>query len=509
MGSWVGMAAAGVLAAAGVGVAAAEPTGAAGHRAPMVVSEPVQLSLDPRAEGGLGWLATPLVSREPLDTAPLIDEDRLAAGLGPLRVGIDRPLAAVTTPRTAGAWQDNGDGTWTWRLRLTDPGAVAVRVWFEDLHTVTGETLTIGDATGRYAERMDIASAPPGRSLWSSALPGDTALIELTAPGAALAAEPAFIRVGGTAHLYHPSFRDDPQTLILRDTCNEDVACESPDAISRDAVGRMSYSRNGTQYLCTGALLADLDSRDRVPYFLTAAHCISTQDVADTLTVYWFYQRDVCGGTGPALSSRPRTSGAALLATSSDSDVTLLRLTQPMAGGQGFAAWTSQPLAMGETCAGIHHPGGGLKEYSRGQRDSTPLNCTSRPATNYYYGNWSVGITEGGSSGSPLFDSQWRVVGQLYGKCCPSSCALSDCTNRDQWNFLYGRFDVSFPLLAPFLARCPGDFNGSGAVSVQDIFDFLAAYFAADPNADFNRSGALSVQDLFDFLAAYFGPCGG
>jgi hypothetical protein len=54
---------------------------------------------------------------------------------------------------------------------------------------------------------------------------------------------------------------------------------------------------------------------------------------------------------------------------------------------------------------------------------------------------------------------------------------------------------------------CSADFNNSGAVSVQDIFDFLTEYFASDPRADFNHSGAISVQDLFDFLAAYFAGC--
>src|SRR5262249_48640594 len=49
--------------------------------------------------------------------------------------------------------------------------------------------------------------------------------------------------------------------------------------------------------------------------------------------------------------------------------------------------------------------------------------------------------------------------------------------------------------------RCRADFNASGAVSVQDVFDFLAAYFANDPLADFNNSGGISVQDIFDFLA--------
>lgn len=54
---------------------------------------------------------------------------------------------------------------------------------------------------------------------------------------------------------------------------------------------------------------------------------------------------------------------------------------------------------------------------------------------------------------------------------------------------------------------CPADFNRSGSVSVQDIFDYLAAYFSGDPCADFNHSGAISVQDIFDYLAAYFTPC--
>jgi hypothetical protein len=55
---------------------------------------------------------------------------------------------------------------------------------------------------------------------------------------------------------------------------------------------------------------------------------------------------------------------------------------------------------------------------------------------------------------------------------------------------------------------CPGDFNGDYAATVQDIFDFLAAYFAASPAADVNGSGTTTVQDIFDFLSAYFSGCG-
>ena len=57
------------------------------------------------------------------------------------------------------------------------------------------------------------------------------------------------------------------------------------------------------------------------------------------------------------------------------------------------------------------------------------------------------------------------------------------------------------------LPRCVADFNGVGGVSVQDIFDFLIAWFAGDSSADVNAVGGLSVQDIFDFLAAWFAGC--
>ena len=52
----------------------------------------------------------------------------------------------------------------------------------------------------------------------------------------------------------------------------------------------------------------------------------------------------------------------------------------------------------------------------------------------------------------------------------------------------------------------PADFNASGTLSPQDIFDFLNAWFAADPRADFNGDG-LSPLDIFDFINAWLRGC--
>ncbi len=62
-------------------------------------------------------------------------------------------------------------------------------------------------------------------------------------------------------------------------------------------------------------------------------------------------------------------------------------------------------------------------------------------------------------------------------------------------------------IVYPRPAPCAADFNGQNGVTVQDIFDFLSAYFAGSTNADFNHSGGVTVQDIFDFLGAYFVGC--
>jgi hypothetical protein len=54
---------------------------------------------------------------------------------------------------------------------------------------------------------------------------------------------------------------------------------------------------------------------------------------------------------------------------------------------------------------------------------------------------------------------------------------------------------------------CRGDFNADRRHTVQDIFDYLNAYFSLDPAADYNADAEVSLQDVFVFLNGWFGPC--
>jgi serine protease len=54
---------------------------------------------------------------------------------------------------------------------------------------------------------------------------------------------------------------------------------------------------------------------------------------------------------------------------------------------------------------------------------------------------------------------------------------------------------------------CPADFNAADGLTVQDIFDYLNAWFAGVIRADFNGVSGLNTQDVFDFLNAWFAGC--
>jgi len=118
-------------------------------------------------------------------------------------------------------------------------------------------------------------------------------------------------------------------------------------------------------------------------------------------------------------------------------------------------------------------------------------------------------VAAGVGSKASSFEIVWYrfTVVETGACCCGSTCSISSSSGCAGTNKLFvGAGSVcNLPgnLTSPC---CLADFNHQAGVSVQDIFDFLAAFFQPDPCADISGSG-LSPQDLFDFLAAYFSGC--
>ena len=91
------------------------------------------------------------------------------------------------------------------------------------------------------------------------------------------------------------------------------------------------------------------------------------------------------------------------------------------------------------------------------------------------------------------------------GACCTSTaCSITDsaaCTGTFQG-----------PATACGSAGDPttcgkANFNQLGGRTVEDVFDFLDAWFSNAVTADFNEMNSVTLQDIFDFLANYFAGC--
>jgi hypothetical protein len=79
-------------------------------------------------------------------------------------------------------------------------------------------------------------------------------------------------------------------------------------------------------------------------------------------------------------------------------------------------------------------------------------------------------------------------------------------TAYDQW-VAQGQSTPVLMDTATIQLTCRCDWNGNGTIEIQDIFDFLNAWFMN--NGDLNGNGTTEIQDIFDFLNCWFAGCAG
>jgi hypothetical protein len=121
----------------------------------------------------------------------------------------------------------------------------------------------------------------------------------------------------------------------------------------------------------------------------------------------------------------------------------------------------------------------------------TTLSCTMLQQTACTSGNW----INGSCSATPC----------LLGACCTGPhCRLATMEACGAATF-FGASTVCGTPGNPTLC-CRANFNNINGVEVQDLFAFLAAWFAGSPTADFN-GGGIGVGDIFDFITAWFTGC--
>ena len=219
----------------------------------------------------------------------------------------------------------------------------------------------------------------------------------------------------------------------------------------------MEFVAGGSTFLCSGGLLNDKDDTSFIPYFLTARHCLSSQAVASTLEVFWDYFANGCLGPWPSLASRPRSSGALLLATGSASDFTFLRLLS-IPPNRVLLGWTTASQGSLTALHRISHPLGLPHAYSRTAVTLFSSTCSGAPRPNYLYQFRDIGGIAGGSSGAPVLLPGGLTVGQLSGTCGVTGDGCID-------NQVDGAFSTTFPSISQYI-NVP---NSSHTLSVTKI----------------------------------------
>ncbi len=309
------------------------------------------------------------------------------------------------------SWEKSKNG-YVWTHQVTAPNAVSLNFGFSKFHLPEGAELNIYSADrSQYIRPFTSEDNNEAKELWTPVIMSDDVIIEVSAP-VDLVGE-VEIELGQVGQ----GFRTFGQSTLKAGKCNIDVAC-SESAGWENEINSVGVISTGGSTFCTGFMVNNT-AYDKTPFFMTANHCRINAGSAPSLVVYWNYQTSKCGGPRDGKMTDFQT-GSTHLVSGAKSDFTLVRLnSQPKAEWNvRYAGWDATD-AVGSPAVAIHHPNVDEKSISF-ENDPTVLSSyggatSPGDGTHVKVIDWDKGTTEPGSSGSPLFDLNRRVIGQLHG----------------------------------------------------------------------------------------------
>ncbi|MEX2349449.1 MAG: T9SS type A sorting domain-containing protein [Flavobacteriaceae bacterium] len=375
------------------------------------------------------------------DLQALQDEDAVYDGQGdrPWRFG--KEFTVNHTLQNAGEWIDLDNGDRIWRIRYQSNGAVTMNFLFQDFYLPRGSKIYLynddkSDILGAYDHNQNNSE----RTLGTWLVDGDDVWIEYYEP--AKVNGQGILQIGKVVHGY----RTQSNFAIekgLNDSgdCNHDVECpigDFEDLKNHNKKG-VVLLLSGTSSFCSGSLINNT-SNDETPYILTANHCFSNP-ATWSFRFNWISPDPVCASTQNSSngSTTQTMSGAVLRSRVGSSDFCLVEINNPIPGAWDVVwnGWDRSDAIPSKTW-GLHHPSGDIMKVC--VDDDAPGKLTqngNEPVWRIY--DWDLGVTEGGSSGSPLFDDQGKIVGQLW----RGAAACSGTNDNNQWDE-YGRFGRSW-----------------------------------------------------------------
>jgi hypothetical protein len=405
------------------------------------------------------------------------DLDRQEQGL-PDRFAL--PEEVALTPNGAGTWETLPSGRSLWRLRIHSPGVLSLNLGFTRFWLPPGARMLVYPTNGGGGPVLafDESDNADHGELWTSVLLTEEVVVELEVdPGLRWQVDLELTSIGRGYRFFGEDLSD------KSGECNIDVICEEGDPW-RDEIDTVGVYSIGGSTFCTGFMVNNT-AVDGKPYFMTAYHCDIRAGLAPSVVVYWNFQSPVCGQQDGG-SHDDNQNGSTLRAEYLTTDVTLLELDDlpDPAFNVKYAGW-NRSNSVPTSAVAIHHPRTDEKSISF---ENDPLSVTSNSGTaspgdgtHLRVADWDLGTTEGGSSGSPLFDQDHYVVGQLHGGQAACGNDLPD------W---YAWFHMSWDGGGTTDSRLSEwlDPLGTGALTLE-TFDPLGSSFVVTPSTGFESSG--------------------
>ncbi|MDP2722255.1 MAG: T9SS type A sorting domain-containing protein [Bacteroidales bacterium] len=344
----------------------------------------------------------------------------------------------------SGVW-DSKSAIYIWRCTFKVNDAFALNIYFDGFNLGNNDRVYLYDKT-KSQVRGAFTNLNNGKYLCTDFIEGDELTIELNTDHNSTLLPFDIHEIGVRLPVGNTRGFGGAGECEVHINCMEGNDWQQ----QKQGVARILVKEGSQTFWCTGSLINNV-RQDGKPYFLTANHCGETASTSDLDKWLFYFNYESTDCQQPVFEPEAQTiSGSKLVAHSvsgitngSDFKLLLLNENVPKTYNPYYNGWnrTGNISLTGVT---IHHPEGDLKMISTytaplvsSDFNSTTVNINGK----YWRVKWvetqnGHGVTEGGSSGSPLFDAEGLIVGSLTG-------GSASCTFLEEVDY-YGKISSSW-----------------------------------------------------------------